>query len=613
MTGPGLTFDPGEEGRIVYVNSSLQGDTNANLLHDATNGSTVLRTANISTASFPLRVVSGAQGVNNSISNLVEYRIDDPFGSGVSNKDTSVNFDLWSRRPNASQGTILGQRWGFDGVSANFTAVQTFVYDFTGGVGSLSKHVIHPRRNETFQYHSTNTGISEMGYHALYSRGGNPVNGFGGKVTYALPISGTFYNAVAHNYSWHDSGGLGQYTLEAFDHQLNASSPDFDVIQAKARDTRITGWTTTTNAINNSLSVDTDMATSSTVANGFGTGITLTAKTTTTARRDLGAIEAFWTTATDASASSTLRLRTNLPTVGGPVTGIDISQYNISLTNNDAGTRISPYSSPNTNGSLIFTPKGTGGFILGTSVFQAGFERGHNTIDMQYQRTLALSIAAANYSTIIGGKDNRISSTGTNAVVFGGVDNALAGPNAAILAGNNNTVASGSSNSVVLGGTFNVANTTAPNSVVMGRNAQSYIKNSFVIGSSSLVDTTAIHFLLKTTTGSNSAFDLLVEGTDQLLQRASTTWIINALIVGRGSTVNNNWAYRMIGCHRRETGTTGAIVGTVQVPTTERFESSVLTPPTMVSVSGHPVLRVYGAAGQQVKWVAYVTVSEVSY
>ena len=611
--GDGLAFTAGEEGRIVYVNSSLQGDTNANLLHDFTNGSSEFRTANISTSSYPLRVVSGAQGVNSITSNLIEYKIDDPFGAGVPTANTNVNIDLLGKRYDTAPVYLVRQNLGYDGSSDKQTSVKTYIYDFTNASNVEANHIIHPYKNQTKHIHSTgNSGISQIGYHLLISKVGSPINGFGGNITYALPIGTTPYDAVSHIYLWDNSSGVAQYNVDVYDYLLNISSPDFETIQSKARNTRITGWTGTTNAINNSLSVDTDMATSSTVGNGFGTGITLTAKSTTTAKREIGALEAFWTTTTDASRQATTRLRTTGVTSS---TGFELTRETTALTANDTAVRITPYDSVNTaNNSIVLTPRGNGSLILGTSV-SGTFSRGNNNIDMQFSRSINNRIARGNLGVIIGGKENAING-GNQTGIFAGDSNQNASDNAVIVGGVSGIMGNNSARSVILGGTNN--RTGSVNSVVIGDygGGTTTVPNSLYIGGGTTTadqyDSNSIQFVMRTSSGSTAAFDFLLNGSS-IIQPSNSTWIINALIVGRGSTAGNNWAYRVIGCHRRETGTTGSIVGTVHVPASEKFESSTLTQPTIVSVSGYPVIRVNGASGQQVKWVAHVNVTQVIY
>ena len=616
IQGPGLSFDSGEEGRIVYVNNSLQGDTNANLLHDATNGSTLLRTANINTASYPLRVVSGAQGVNSTTSNLIEYKIDDPFGAGVPTANTNVNIDLLGKRYDAAPVYLVRQNLGYDGSSDKQTSVKTYIYDFTNASNLEANHIIHPYTNQTKHIHSTgNSGISQIGYHLLISKVGNPINGFGGKVSYALTISGsTAYEAVSHNYLWDDTGGIAQYNLEVFDYQLNFSSPDFDVLQAKARNTRLTGWTSTTNAINSSLNVDTDMATGSTVGNGFGTRITLTAKTSTTAKVQLGALEGFWNNATHASRTARLRLYTTSSTSNQ---GFELS----TVAPNSIG--FTAYHTANSDVGIALIPTGTNGITFG-AIPAGSNTRGSYPLDLQLQRSTT-TIPAGSYGALVGGGNNTISGSGSShCSIFGGQTNTIAGtPSfAAIVGGSSNQVQAdrgivigGQNNQVLIANSVSLAGDTnsaeATNSVVMGKRSKSYINNSFAIAAgeeaAGSYDSVGMQFVLRRAVG-GAYIDLLLDG-NQLIQPDNTTWMMNILISGRTSS-GLSLGYRISCCHERTTGTTGQLIGT---PVVEAFEETAQTDARVVSTSGHPVIQGFGATGVQTRFVAYVTVSQMKY
>lgn len=602
-------FPAGSQGRVVFVGSTLDADTSEYMTYDKTSGQLSVETTPLST-SYAMSIQNGAQGISFTESNVLEIKAEDQFLAAPT-KDFKMNVDFNGRRFDNAPATLAKLQVGFDGVSAQRSQVATYVYDF--GINKTSIHFLHSQKDQRTLYHDTgNSGISQFGIIGLYSRTTAPVNGFGGKVTYALQLGSgsTLAEAVSHIYLWDSVAGVAQYNLDVYDYNLNSSSPDFDVIQAKATTTRISGWTGSQTAINTSLSVDTDMATGSTVGNGFGTRISLTGKSSTTSKLELGALEAFWTTATHASRQATTRLRTS---GAASSTGFDITKENTALQGSDTGVRITPYDSVNaSNNSIIFTPRGNGSFILGTSTGST-FTRGNFNIDMQYGRSSDSHITRGTYGAIVGGQGHAIGPTADYSGIFAGATNSItsAADNAVIIGGNNNSITA--ENSVILGGADNSAG--GRNQVVMGNNASSTIPNVFVIGGGEYTananDAQALQIVLRCTSNSAAYFDLTNDGgaSSAFSQPSNSLWMMSILISGRGAA-GNNWAYAIRSAHRRSTGTTGAIVGTNVV---EAFEQTALTDARVISVNGQPVIQVFGPAGEFTKWVAHVTISQVIY
>jgi hypothetical protein len=115
---------------------------------------------------------------------------------------------------------------------------------------------------------------------------------------------------------------------------------------------------------------------------------------------------------------------------------------------------------PEANVSIFFQPRGYGGIL--TSVpdptysnssstgGHPGGPRGFHTVDLQLGRTASSSVAAAQYSALLGGFDNSVS--GQYAVGVGGAANIISGSFAAAVGGQSNNI--DGEKSVILGGNY---------------------------------------------------------------------------------------------------------------------------------------------------------------
>lgn len=626
VDGAGLSFPVGSQGRVVYVDGDLTATQQQGFEFDeATQKFSV--DSRYSPGAYVASFSNGAQGIKNAdAAPILEIEAADELGgSPALNHGFSVDYN--GHKEFGVSATLARTIIGFDGTTLNRTQFGIYVYDFS--TTRTSTFFIHPRYDKRLVYHTGTSGLATIGTVEVLTNNvtSAPTNGFGAKVTYAFPTGGstTTNPAVSHEYLWHSvANAQAQYNVELSDSSLNVSSPTFNAMEMQARGTKVVGWTTSTNTTTDALTLESNMATGSTPTTNSGVGLTLTAKSSTTANRQVGELEGYWTTATDASRVSAVRLTASDSTSN---TGFEITKNNLGIGTGRTGTQLSPSDSVNgTNTSLILTPKGTGSLIVGTSASGSN-ARGANVIDMSFTRQ-ANTVATGDNSAIIGGANNNTNASGTHAGIFAGQDNQANASNAVVIGGNNNTVSGtrgiiigGSSNSVtnsqsiILGGQNNIAG--VDNSVVMGVRGRSYVNNSFAIGggenTTDAYDSIGMQVVLRNSASGAATVDLLNNG-NTLLQRDTSFWIINALIVGRGSALNYNVAYRLIGAHRRETGTTGALVGTPTVPAAETFlQGGTPTAPTIVSVNGHPVIRVTGIAGVTMKFVAYVNITQVFY
>lgn len=121
-----------------------------------------------------------------------------------------------------------------------------------------------------------------------------------------------------------------------------------------------------------------------------------------------------------------------------------------------------------TNIDAAIVPKGTGAVIAGVpdNLAAGGNKRGANAVDLQTHRGAATNVAAGDTSTLAGGADNTITSTGTNAVISGGTANQNAAGSGVVAGGTTNNLASTATAGVISGGRDN--SSQAPYATVVG-------------------------------------------------------------------------------------------------------------------------------------------------
>ena len=613
--GAGLTFPAGSQGRVVYVDGDLTATQQQGFeFNETTSKFTV--DSRFSSSGSVAKFSNGAQGIKNAdAAPVLEIEAADELGgSPANNHGFSVDYN--GQRAFGAAATFARTITGFDGTSLDRSQFGVHVYDFS--TTRTSTFFIHPRYDRRLVYHTGSTGLSTINTVELLTNNVTtaPTDSFGGKVTYAFPTTGstTTTPAVSHEYLWSSvANGQAQYNLEVTDASLGSPN-NFNTVESTARNTKITAWTSSTNSITNALNVENNTASGSGTAANSGTAITLSNRSSTTANRELGRIEGYWTTATDGSRAAAIRLvSTNI----AGSNGIELQQAT-------GGVRLSAFASGLTNTSLMLNPKGTGGIIFG--IVPSGTNaRGDYHIDMQFLRTTttvpagtyasliggglnSISGAGSSYCSILGGQSNVISGTPSNATIIGGQTNTVSQDHAAILGGQNSQVLA--TRAAVIGGSHNSAE--FPNSVAMGIRSKTYVTNSFAIASGETAlgsyDSVGMQFVLRAAVGNNSYVNLLNDG-NTLLQPDNTTWMMNILISGR-TAAGASLGYRISCCHERGTGGTGQLIGT---PIVEAFEETAQTDARVISVSGHPVVQGFGLTGVETRFVAHITVSQIKY
>lgn len=573
LTGPqgaGLSFGAGTQGRSVFVGAGLTADTSEYFTYDKITGKVSVETTPAGN-NYAMSIQNGAQGIQGSAVNVLEIKAEDGYLAAPDANHGLVT-DYNGRNAANTASTLAKQVVGFDGVTNERTQIANYVYDFT--TSKTSNFIIHSKFDKRLLYHTGNTGFANISTIDVLTNTvtTGPSNGFGARVTYALQIgtTATTSEAVSHEYSWKNATSkISQYNIQTVDHVLNASNPEFESQQITAQNTKITGWTSTTAVINNALTVDSNMATGSTPAANSGTSIKLTGKSTTTAERELGVIEGFWTVATDASRASTLRLRSG-DTVSN--SGIEISRLQYTSAGKSAPA-ISPYDSAFlTNCDLVITPKGSGGIIL--NPLASSSTRGLRSLDLCLNRTLTTEVAAGTDSVILGGR------RGT----------ATAG------------------RSVILGGDKNSSTALGLNAVAMGTYAKAEIPNSLTMASGEITsnakDSQGLIFMLCGTANSAAYINLQNEGLD-LVQPDNALWVLSALISGK-TALGDCFGYEL-------TATVDPFLGIVAQAVTFAHESFPINDPQLVVVGANPRIQCAGRAGTLTKWSAFVRVSQIVY
>ena len=624
--GAGLTFPAGAQGRVVYVDGDLTATQQQGFeFNEATQMFTV--DSRYSSGSYVVSIQNGAQGIKNAdAAPILEIRgADEQGGSPANNHGFSVDYN--GLREFGVSATLAKTVIGFDGTTLNRSQFGVYVYDFS--TTKTSTFFIHPRYDKRLVYHTGTTGLSTINTVELLTNNVSsaPTDTFGGKVTYALQTGGgstTTTNAVSHEYLWKSlANAQSQYNLEVRDQSLAGATNDYNALEVTARNTKITGWTSSTSTATNALTLESNMSTASTPTTSSGVNLIMTAKTSTTVNREVGKLEGVWTTAADASRVSVVRLSAYDTTSN---TGFEITKNNLGIGSGRTGTQVSPYDSASgTNTSLIIVPKGSGSLIAGLSASGSSL-RGSSTIDMSFERGAA-DVTGGNYTTIVGGKLNRTLSGSVYAGIFAGSNNeikanvtggAIIGSDSSLNQNQFSVVVGGASNgansdySVVVGGSFN--STGAVNSVSMGKYASAYIPNTLTIASGEYTfaarDFQSHQFVLWTTMNSATWFDLLNDGS-AISQYDSSTWMIEALVSGRSST-GLAFAYRVAQAHERNTGTSGQLLGTLNKDIFEETGAGGYDV-RFQSVSGQPKLQVLGVGGVFTKVSAFVKVSETRY
>jgi hypothetical protein len=224
------------------------------------------------------------------------------------------------------------------------------------------------------------------------------------------------------------------------------------------------------------------------------------------------------------------------------------------------------------------------------------------------------NIASGSYSTVAGGRSNTTS--GTSSAIVGGRLNTASASYSTIGGGYNNkacftgsTVAGGqnniacSSNSTVIGGVLAKATKYGEVSHAAGYfGAHGDAQHTVLVARDSTTDATANQVLF-------------LDGSFQRLTiPAETTWMFTIKLAAHNDTDNDGgwWFFR--GGIRRDASNNTSLIGTVFEEYSKDSNISSATASVVADDTNEALeIRVTGVAGKNIRWVAVVDISQVSW
>jgi hypothetical protein len=260
----------------------------------------------------------------------------------------------------------------------------------------------------------------------------------------------------------------------------------------------------------------------------------------------------------------------------------------------------------------------------GNSNSISGSGASNSTIGGGYDNSISGSSASS--STIGGGYDNSISGNDTfRSTIGGGNSNSISGSTAfrsTIGGGNNNTITgSSANNSTIGGGSYNtISGTNATYSTIPGgfRAAATRYGELCHAAGQFAAQGDAQHTVLiarrLTTNATANQVLFLDNSSSRLTLPAETTWAFTVKLSAYNDTDNEGgwWIFR--GGIRRNAANGTALIGSLI--TESGFESSFNTASTSVvadDTNEALEIRVTGVASKNIRWVAVVDISQVSY
>ena len=619
----------GTQGQSVFIGSQGFLDASPYVVYNNTAGNNQVFIGQQGSASnFAPLVVEADDQQSNATSSVIALRHNTSNGAnGTQGIGASIAF---ASRFGATENVNIGSIKGIHASTTN----RYFELETLGISGRNAFLRSTPYLSEQLRIALSTSvaSLSEISRKILLTQdGSSPANGFGAIETIQLQTNAgsTPQNVAHHKYTLttaSEASRKSQYTLTTYDKTLNATTSDFDVIDAEARQTVFTAWSNSLNTRTTGFIFNTDAAVAGTPSGTFGTTIELQAKSDTTGGRQLASIDSGWTTFTDASRTSNLTLR---------VARNGLLNRGITLTTSDFGQGFSSLSSfsSGTNGGLVLNPKGTGYLKAGVDpdgTATNGNSPGNYAVDLMLgSKSNAVQVAGGQFSSLLGGTTNQIGTSNNYASIIGGQANVISGTGThnAIIAGSSNTVTSAASYGVVLGGRFNYIDganaiilggdnniSSNSNSVVMGTDGQSRGNNTFNISGGSFAsiygDAMSFQVVLRgQTTNTTTPLNLSNDGTAFYAHPDNTSIIWDINVVGRTSTGITN-GYHLRGTTKRNGGGNVEFVGAVD--SLER-ENNLSWDTDLVIDTTNLRVQVTGTATQTIRWVAHVRATMVTY
>ena len=214
-----------------------------------------------------------------------------------------------------------------------------------------------------------------------------------------------------------------------------------------------------------------------------------------------------------------------------------------------------------------------------------------------------------------------IAGSGTSSVLAGGVSNVASGDYTAVVGGSTNT--SSGNSCLVAGGYQNTASGLYA-AVVGGQYAVAEVANSRALasgrfGTSAYGNAQMIEFVLWSVTTAAATKQITMDGTNFhdfdnfAVIPPSTTWAFTVKVAAYSVTDNVGAAWTITGALRRNAAGSTVIVGTNTTVTVTESALSTATCAVVADTSNNAIkINVAGIAAKTIRWVAHVTVTQVS-
>lgn len=311
-----------------------------------------------------------------------------------------------------------------------------------------------------------------------------------------------------------------------------------------------------------------------------------------------------------------------------------------------------------TNVDVAIVPKGTGALLaqVPDNTATGGNKRGTYAVDWQTARTSATQIASANYSSILGGRNNTAS--GTHASNIGGLTNVSSGDNSVTggyinTASNDSAIAIGYTNtsSNICSMSFGESNTSSGyNSFCAGRNNTGSANYSSAIGFGNISNAVSSHsqgyyshvfgiygrksyasgreattgdaqyskFILRIRTTGNTATTVTTDAqsattTNQVILENQSAYRFKGTIIGKKSGTTDIASWDIDGLIARganAASTTLNVSNVTLVQNTPAWGTPTLAADT---TNGGLRVQVTGAAATNIQWTAVIETTEVIY
>lgn len=255
----------------------------------------------------------------------------------------------------------------------------------------------------------------------------------------------------------------------------------------------------------------------------------------------------------------------------------------------------------------------------------AGNARGDFSVDLQSHRSSATQVASGAYSVVTGGTSN--TSGGSQSVVCGGTSNSASGSQSIVIGGNSNVASSdqavcagGSSNaasgsySITIGGTNNTASATYASTRGYLAKADKYGQSALAAGGFAGAGSSQMsQMVARGTTTDGTITEIFLDGSAQRITiPTDTSWSYLIQVIARRTDADGETnTYLRFGAIDNNAGTT-ALAGAVSSLAT--IEDQAAWDVTIDADDTNDALRirVTGAASKTIRWVALITLVEVT-